>query len=634
MREPASRKMSLTVILACGLAIWALARPSQGIRHDAILYMAQTMSRVWPEVFSHDVFFAFGSQDNFSVYSWLMARVLSAGWMVQAEPLLLWLSHAGLLAGTWMLLSRSAMPRLLAAGGLVAVAGLSHLYGGRHLIAFGEEFLTARTVAEPLVLLALAWQVQGRSLGWVLAMLLLAGAFHPLIALPGVLVVWVMLCLQRRTWLWGLAVLPLLLGLGAAGVAPLDRVLTRYDEAWWSAVRSFNRMVLISSWREVDGLIVSFDVLVVAVASRILAAQGDERLARLLRASVIVAVLCLVVSVLFGDVLRNVLVLSIQLWRSLWILHLLALAVLPWLVWRAWRLGERGRFLALSLVLAGTSLNWEQGWVFLPWLLLAAWLNRSRVVISPALMRILQGFTALVTVFVACWSLWLSLKMAQVGGRYTDLGVWNMAMQAPALALLVGMGLLWLMSSAQAVRRGAGFALLALLCLTGAAGWDQRDAWDRHVDGSMYETHPFQRFIAPQQQVYWDHEVQGAWFMLRRASYFSVNQGGGVLFNRQTAMEFMRRSEIFSMLETQRTTCALFVSLNGSEAGDAAENCYPTREIVEQICQTEPALDFMVFGRDLGTGKVAEWSPPPELNAPHKTYRLYACSSFRPSHAQ
>lgn len=87
-----------------------LARPTQGIRHDAI-YMAQTMFRVWPGVLARRVL-AFGnSQDNFSVYSRLMAQVLSAGWMVPAVPVLLWLSHAGLLAGVWLLLSRSAMLR-------------------------------------------------------------------------------------------------------------------------------------------------------------------------------------------------------------------------------------------------------------------------------------------------------------------------------------------------------------------------------------------------------------------------------------------------------------------------------------------------------------------------------------------
>ena len=614
------------LLLVCPLVIWALARPTQGVRHDAILYLAQVLSRQMPEVFGHDLFFAYGSQDNFSVYSRLMALGLQAGWMTFLPSLLLWLSHAGLLFGVHALLRPLPGGRWLAACGMVSVAALPHVYGGRHLIAFGEEFLTARTLAEPLVLLALVLRVRGASLGWVAAALVGATAFHPLIALPGWLVVWVSLCLQSRRWLWWLMLVPLLLALGVAGVAPFDRLLLRYDDAWWAVVQTFNAMVFLSRWHLSDALTVLFSLSVVAWGGW----RQHGPLALLLKSAVLVVLVTLLISFLLGDLGRNVLVLGLQSWRSLWLVHLLALAILPGLVWSSWQAGDRGQVLALSLLLVATGLGWELGWAFFLWVGLAGWLFHAQPAISPVLWRALKATTGIALLSVGARTGWLSWSQAQQAGRYAHLQPLEFAMQIPVLALALGGVLLWLLACPRRSWRLAGVGLLLVALVSGVHGWDQRHAWQRYLDGAVYQTHPFQRFIPQQSQVYWDHEVQGAWFLLRRASYFSVNQGGGVLFNRQTALEFSRRADHFALLEAQQTTCRMLNELNGRDA-QALDDCYPTDEVVEELCAGEPGLDYMVFGRELGRGVVADWTPPVTAGTPSTHYWLHSCSAFRTS---
>src|SRR5580704_13550837 len=55
----------LCVLLACN----ALARPYAGITHDARLYSAQVLNQLDPGTYGDDLFFRYGSQDQFSIFS-------------------------------------------------------------------------------------------------------------------------------------------------------------------------------------------------------------------------------------------------------------------------------------------------------------------------------------------------------------------------------------------------------------------------------------------------------------------------------------------------------------------------------------------------------------------------------------
>ncbi|MFX8051540.1 hypothetical protein ABTK77_19605, partial [Acinetobacter baumannii] len=81
----------------------------------------------------------------------------------------------------WALLAPLKDPELRWAG-VLCTALMQHFYGGLVLLAFGENFLTARTLAEPLCLWALVAMVANRP-AWAASALLGAAALHPLATL-------------------------------------------------------------------------------------------------------------------------------------------------------------------------------------------------------------------------------------------------------------------------------------------------------------------------------------------------------------------------------------------------------------------------------------------------------------------
>ncbi|MDP1051722.1 hypothetical protein, partial [Klebsiella quasipneumoniae] len=74
---------------------------------------------------------------------------------------------------------------------------MQHFYGGLVLLAFGENFLTARTLAEPLCLWALVAMVANRP-AWAASALLGAAALHPLATLPAMVICWLLACAHDR----------------------------------------------------------------------------------------------------------------------------------------------------------------------------------------------------------------------------------------------------------------------------------------------------------------------------------------------------------------------------------------------------------------------------------------------------
>lgn len=69
--------LSVVVLLLAGLWLWA--HPYRGLTHDAILYSAQALSHLYPEIFRSDIFFVYGSQDDYTLFSRIYAFLI--GWL-------------------------------------------------------------------------------------------------------------------------------------------------------------------------------------------------------------------------------------------------------------------------------------------------------------------------------------------------------------------------------------------------------------------------------------------------------------------------------------------------------------------------------------------------------------------------
>jgi hypothetical protein len=602
------------------IAIWSFTRPYRGVRHDAILYLGQTFAHLWPERMGEDIFFHYGSQDRFSVFAPVMAMLVRHFGVAWPEMVLLVACQVAFMVAVWKLAGHFMRPLRLPAT-LCAIV-LPHTYGSLNVFGFAESFLTARSVAEPLVLFALVAWARHKTVR-ALVLFGLGMAMHPLIAIPGLVVAWLMRVQADRRWAWiALVALPVL-ALAVAGVAPFDGLLHRYEGVWWEQVQSSNRDVMLSNWKFLDWQSLAVDPILLWFAVR----HGEHRLAAMAKATLWATAGLLAVSLFGVDLFHDVLLAGLQLWRVLWITHLLALICLPLFVYTHWRKGSSGRLVAVAgiaaLVAAGA--NFPQAWVLVAWLLATLLLERSGQAISPSLQRIAFGATV-ASIGVATLVIVVTTLRRVLGTSDSpDVG------QAVLVVLAtptVAIACCFLLN--RAIRHlptwGAAALLGAILAL-GALHWDQRDPWQRELEASALEEHPFDHYIAPTDQVYWHDALLPTWMMLKRPSFYSDFQGAGLLFNRSTAEEFARRRKVFLGIQLQGELCHVVASIQGAKD----EECAPTQDLVDQVCKDPLHPRFMVFPYKMAHGLVDEWTLAPSSRfhpRNPRTYYLYDCTRF------
>ncbi len=600
---------------------WLVARPYFGIRHDAVLYTVQALNQLWPGIFSQDVFFAHGSQDKYSVFSrvvgWLFDHVgvaPSEAYIPLAFQALL------LLAAVWLLKSTRQLTDYEVWLGLLSLAAFPHMYDGQSIFAFAEPFLTARTAAEPLCLLAMGLLLTGRLRAAGLTFVL-AAIVHPLITLPVLFVAWVYLCLADRRWMWALGLLPIPVALAFAGVMPFYQLLARYDSAWWAEVLGRNTHVLLGYWQVQGWQTVIFDLGVLALATTMVAGW----LKALCRATILSTAVLLAVSFVGADLIHNVLITSLQVWRVLWLTHLLTLLVLPLVLLRIAICKPLGLMAACALFLAAVALRWPAGWALEAWAALALTLHHRKAELSPMYVKAgtLASLAAVVALGVVIGS--AGAGAVGMGGTATVASVVLAFLTTPAVILVGALGLLWVVTRPQRFRLLAG-AALALSAGVAAAHWDRRADWQRYLESSLHRPHPFQKFIGEHQQVYWHDNVLASWLMLKRPSYYSEIQGAGQLFNRGTMEALSSRELEFKGLRLQEELCRIVDTVTGT---DVEASCSPTLDLAEEICIKQPQLDFMIFDLKLPRGVVDEWTFNPPSGQKPKTYYLYDCNKFR-----
>ena len=605
------------------LALLFCRIPYRGIRHDAILYLAQALARLNPAWAASDFYFAFGSQDRYSLFS------LPRAWLLQwastplvdiATLLLSWCASVWALAS----LASALSPRVRWLGVMTVVAA-AHFYGAGRIFGFLEPFITARTLAEPLALVALALLVNGRP---VRAALALVGSllFHPLIGLPVAVVMFVLQTLRDRRWAWAALLLLPMAGLALAGVAPFAGLLRHYDEDWWHAVLQANAVVLINQWSVRDIVAALSNVAVLALSVR---GRQDE-LARAGRAALLSAALLCAVSYVGADLLRNVLIAQLQLWRILWVVGVLALLNLPFLLAREWARGPVGRLAAVAVFTAFFVVDCylPSAWAIVLWAILVLGASARGTALKPSVVLLASIATILVGLATT------GLQVFNVVGQL-NLDAQGMAIARtssipfvlPILMLPLAMAMILGWERGGIARAGAALAASVLL-VVGVATWDQRTAWDRHVEAAQPGSHPFAKLIPPGAEVYWHEDVLATWLLLQRAQFISLNQVSGLLFNRDTAYVGLARLPYLLALKPNTQSCTTLSRL-GADTHQLSM-CQLSREAFLGMCKAEPTHpDFLVAGVDFGTGVVARWRFDPDDGSAPVDYVLYDCARIR-----
>jgi hypothetical protein len=602
-------------LLACVVSI--LAHPYQGVRHDAILYLGQALHRLWPDILGRDVFFSHGSQDRFTLVTGPLAWLLSHFGVADVEMGLTAACNLAFAAAAWTLCGLIAPGRRWIC--VVSLALLSHAYGKLALFNYAENFFTGRSLAEPLVLLALvAWATQRHVKGGLL--LVLAALIHPLVTIPGVVMAWMLSVARDRRWLWALTALAPIAVLAWAGITPFAGLFERFDDAWWDLISGFDAQVRMTDWNAVDLISAALDLTLLGIAAKVLSPPGRRFVTSALASSM----LLLVVAALGGDVIRDVLVVQLQLWRVLWLSHAIAILCLPVIVLDFWREGGPGRLLGAAAVAAELTVSWTlpHAWIFVVWLAVAVVIHWRPADISRTVLRAALAGTVMVVVGV-------STLIAVTTYRLIEGDAVLGSVAQPVLVLLTtpALGVLAIVGLVQLLGRlptwGAVTLMIALLVAC-TSQWDQRSDWNRTVEATPLGQHPFDRYVPRSAQVYWHTELLPTWAMLGRASYVSIDQGAGIVFNRATAMDFAERSQPMMALARQQVACQVAANAAGVE-----RECQPEQALVEAICRLPRAPDFMVFDALYSRGLIAQWAYRVAHGSAPRTAFLYDCVALR-----
>ena len=618
------RRFACPVLL---LTLWLAVHPYIGIAGDARFYNVQFLRALHPPAFASDLYFRYGSQDDYSAFTAAFTPVIAALGLNTGNIVLNIAFQCLWLGGLWCFLS-AFVPQGIAT--LIGFAAAVVLPGGVSFVHYGEPLLTPRLLAEGLSLWGLGAMLRGyrlRALLW----LVVAFCFHPLMTLPALALLFLDLARGNRFW-WLVPMVGAiaLTGLLAMGIPPFTRLLERYDPAWFEVVNVRDGFCLISNWSVVEWLPVC-NTLALTGAGLVLGAPEQRRL---LQSALLVGLAGLAASFVGGDMLRLSIVTDAQLWRGFWLLSLVANICFGLALARLWASRSRPLGLPLALLLLAALLlalsRTLVTFVVIPAPLVAIgagcaiWANR-RPRSLPALVRVALAVCFVLTFAVTGLALAPSLHVLAV----SPLGLWP-ALLRILLIVVCLLGICWAHRAPQAVPAPALFLLVLAMLV-----WDQRTPWAVFTETTPIPPASLAALLPASAQIYWEGDVTVPWFVLQRASYFSCEQGTGVLFNRGTALAYQARYDSFRPLGT------IDFSRDPYCRGGNDRTLHPLRGTdLASVCRREPALDDLVLTEPIVGDEGVRWVPPAEFRtsvsrggqkqrATASVFHIYSCANYR-----
>ena len=590
-------------------AIWMLGRLYRGITHDATLYLAQGLRRLNPEVFARDVFFAHGSQDSYSLFTLLYSPLIDAIGPESAALAMTAFGQVTFILAAWMLAGAFAAGSLRW-WSLASLAAISGYYGGLGVFRFAEPFATARSLAEPLVVLAMASVLANRPR---IAMAALAGAtlLHPLVAAPGIAAVILWHVMERKRLFSILAIA------AASGTAIFllswPAALAPFDAAWREAVLERSPHLFLTEWEWADWARVLWGLAICAVAQTVLPSQPR----RLVTAATGTCIAGLIASWIGVDLLDAPLIASLQLWRAHWPLHLLAILLVPVVISNLWRMDNASRVASACIAASCCFGRADMPAASILAAMAAAivfsrdgrseWMTDSRYRLS---LLALGGAAATGLMF----SIQANLP-AQYGAMHANVWLDSIQIAGSMGFLIPAAAVLGTLCHSRFAESALALALASFIAA--AIAWDARSGWSRAIEQAASEDHPF-RIISPGAEVFWAASSTPAWLVLRTRSWFSGDQGAGIVFNRATALDYAARR-----IESQ----ALRIAIDNCEFVQEPLCRLDTRR-ARALCELKNGPDYLVLNGQTGTAARAEWPIPYYAGfGPAKLY-LYACGDL------
>lgn len=607
------------LVLVVFFLLWLHSHPYAGIVHDGRLYLGQALNHIDPDALRSDLFFKYGSQDQFTffspIYGWALQNL-----GISIAPLGLLLIAQCLFIVALLLCCTKLFGTELGLWAGVAVAIFPRYYGGIDGFSYSEMFLTARSLAEPLCLFAVWLLIMGKT---VSSMALIATAFfiHPLMSLPCALLWWIYNTLQNKKFLLLGFALPGIPLLGALQIAPFDQILKTYDPVWWDIVTNLDSNAALGMWHSKGWSRFCLDLVLIAYGSSL----AENRLRLFLRAAILMALISLMISLVGTDLSKNVLITGLQPWRAHWVLHLFAMAILPYVCVQIWKTAGGAAKPAIIMLVLAACLNSSPVAASIAAIAVGIhYYHQRRHAMPLSTRRLFAASLSLIAIvgivlqyyalsdepsmFASVSSPWASWKLAAL--TYSSFAF-------PCTALVLA----WL--AYRSISRKLALSALIALFIPASLMWDQRAPWEVYLEQDVKQDHPFTPYLEKGRDVYWHGKLLGPWVVLGAPSYFAQFQGAGALFNRETAIELKRREEILDPLLFQTAGCETTI-----RPGEQ-EDCNPSKAAMHRICTVNSVLDAMILPWKIEGIEYKQWSPSITDSTNEGTFYLYKCESIK-----
>lgn len=601
------------------IALWSLTHRYLGFDGDAKLYAIQALAKIHPAL-NHDVYLQNESQDRYTVFSPLYAWCIELFGLQSAELALTIVFKAWFLAAAWSLiraLSTSTVAFLTVASFIILPAG----YGALHLFQYSEDWLTARSMAEAMVVTSIAMYVRGfKTIGFVVA--IAAMAVHPLMALPGLLL---LMCLWLPSRIASIgAAAGVVAVAGVACAAPLLAanvpMFTLLDRDWLEVVRERSQFLFVSLW-PVDDWKLNARPLMTLVLT--LLVMDDVRVRKLSMAALLVALAGLAVAAIADFIGPVALLIQGQAWRWIWVAGFTAVLLLAPTAIKVWRDDRCGPLCAILLI-CGWTFSAIDG-VYCIGAALAIWIYRNRLTHrSSGYLRSAAAALGVILVGWAIFNVWNIAFSGHVvlGREPVVLAITKNVLALDVIPVLLMGAFAYLIAKSRSIvlLTGTSIALLLISCLvlpgaykeagrlSPAIGTDEFADWQRAIPESANV------FIAPS-----PISAAFAWFILGRPSYLSLDQSSGVIFSRKTEVEIRRRAEVaLPLWDTNWNVRLVLTPKNGTNK--LAPSVRPlTKQTLLRLCH-DPQLNFVVAKENVGFNPVAHTHP-----GTWKDWYLYDC---------
>lgn len=552
----ADSPLSLLFVLL-GIRLWT--SPYGGFVHDAQLYSIQALHRSSGNSYARDLFFLFGSQDEYSAFSLVMAPLVGVLGVSIAFFVAYLASLALFLFAQASIVTRIVSDRFLAVMTLVVLTVCGLPYGGWSIFNVNEPFLTARLPATAIALLGIAQLLNDRTArAWFC--LILAISIHPLMALPGVgLICCWHLVMNKPRFVRPLSFLFSILGVIGAVFLLVSGRVKLMDQEWVAIVRGISPQCFPSDWLAEDWMNILFTSAVLLVASFTITSHF-----RWLPASALALGVGGLLLSIVAEFFPVPIVLQSQPMRALWLVEFFAVVFAPLVAFQQWRIGgSAGKILAILVTVWICRLRppylWDESFFWIMTAGMIAFAVFSVNVFSTSLDRSgARWSAAFIAVIGACGISAMANTVACIQsiddlaymGDVITLASIALRIVGDFLPLALAAALIMLITLNKGDSRGillraASISFVAVLfngCLrtsTDAPRDTGSLAFIREV------TKPGERIP----NVYWPTDIRNIWFGIPASSYYHFAQVQGAIFRRDTALEAKRRIDLVRPFE-------------------------------------------------------------------------------------